>query len=205
MSDTGKRIKDLREERGISRAKLGRAVGISPSAIGQIETGTTKNPNPVNLLHIARMLNVSPEYLITGKGDVRAAVSMVPVIGWEDIMKPSAERETEDWIPRPKDAPLDRDVFGLIVHGESMSNPNNPSEHYPNGSYIYVDPIGGKTAQPGDYVIARLEASKTLVFKQYMVEDNSCFLRPTNPAFPLIFEAFTIVAKVIGVYQYRRC
>jgi transcriptional regulator with XRE-family HTH domain len=67
----GERLKIARESAKISQSALARATKITPSAISQLELGMTKKPSASNLLPLAKALNVDPNWLITGKGDMR--------------------------------------------------------------------------------------------------------------------------------------
>lgn len=64
----GDRIRRSREQLGITQAELGAVAGISASAIGQCESGDTKQMKPENLFKIARKLGKSAEWLVTGEG-----------------------------------------------------------------------------------------------------------------------------------------
>lgn len=204
MTTVGARVKDARERRGWTRTRLGKIVGVSGSAIGQIEAGQTKMPNPHNLFRIAHALGVDPEWLITGQGDVAFPTMMVPVVSWESAMEKSELRKVVGWIPRPMQIEDRADLVALAVRGNSMANPSNPDRHFPEGSHIFVELAVGGAVAPGDLIIARLE-SGTLAFKQYAVEDGKPYLMPLNPAFPPIFEPFTVVGRVLGVYDFRLC
>lgn len=59
----GKRLKALRERRGLSQYELARAAQVSQGLIWQIEAGR-KNPGLETLLRLAQALSVSPEELL---------------------------------------------------------------------------------------------------------------------------------------------
>lgn len=61
--DTGKRIKTLREKRGLSQVKLANSVGVAKATILRIEAGK-QNPSAKLLGRIAKELNVSADYLL---------------------------------------------------------------------------------------------------------------------------------------------
>ena len=61
--DIGKRIKTLRDERGLSQVKLASAVGVAKATILRIEAGK-QNPSAKLLGRIAKELNVSADYLL---------------------------------------------------------------------------------------------------------------------------------------------
>lgn len=62
----GERTRLLRDSKGFDLAPLAKAVGISVSALSQIETGSTKQPKPETLFKIADALDVEPRYLVFG-------------------------------------------------------------------------------------------------------------------------------------------
>ena len=67
MNSVGDRIRIERKSQKMSMAELGRLVGLSRSAIGQIESGDTKSPTAENLSKIADALGLSYQWLIDGK------------------------------------------------------------------------------------------------------------------------------------------
>lgn len=54
----GRRIADLREQRGLTQSTLARAIGLNPSMISQIEGGT-RNPSLQTLRALADALGIS--------------------------------------------------------------------------------------------------------------------------------------------------
>jgi transcriptional regulator with XRE-family HTH domain len=69
MSETfGARLRRVREEKGFTVPDLAAAVGVSPGAIRQLESGQVKNPAFSLGLRLADRLNVDPHYLAVGEG-----------------------------------------------------------------------------------------------------------------------------------------
>jgi transcriptional regulator with XRE-family HTH domain len=68
MESFGERLRRLREEKGFSVADLSSAVGVSESAIRQLEAGNVKSPSFALGLRIAIQLNADPFYLALGEG-----------------------------------------------------------------------------------------------------------------------------------------
>lgn len=61
--DIGKRIAEVREQAGLTQSALAREMGISQSAVSQIEAGE-RNPSYDMLRQIAKALDVSVPYLV---------------------------------------------------------------------------------------------------------------------------------------------
>lgn len=61
----GHRIAFLRHKNGLSQAELARELNISPSTLGMYEQGRRNPPNDI-LVALARRLQVSTDYLLTG-------------------------------------------------------------------------------------------------------------------------------------------
>jgi len=59
-----KRIRELRNKRGMSQEKLARLAGISYNTIVKIESGESKNPTIQTMAGIAKALNVPLDELI---------------------------------------------------------------------------------------------------------------------------------------------
>lgn len=67
----GKRIKQLRKEKGLSQADLGKKVGLSYAQIGRYETKGMQ-PSAEVLKKIANVLGASPDYLLNGSAEEKA-------------------------------------------------------------------------------------------------------------------------------------
>lgn len=66
VNTIAERLKQTREDLKLSQDQLAKQAGVSQGTIGNIESGTRKNPR--ELLAIARALGVTPEWLKSGKG-----------------------------------------------------------------------------------------------------------------------------------------
>lgn len=91
-----------------------------------------------------------------------------------------------------------REVFGLIVRGESMIE-----DGIFDGDYLFVRQQA--TAERGEIVVALIEGEATC--KRYYPEDGKVRLQPANATMEPIFvhqadgRAFDILGKVVGVYR----
>jgi transcriptional regulator with XRE-family HTH domain len=73
-ADVGRRLRSRREQDGISLRELARRLGISPSAISQIETGKSR-PSVSTLYAIVSELGMSLDELFSGQDQLGSAAS----------------------------------------------------------------------------------------------------------------------------------
>jgi len=91
-----------------------------------------------------------------------------------------------------------KDVFGLVVHGESMIE-----DGIFDGDYIFVRKQSN--AEPGEIVVVIIEGEATC--KRYYPEGDRIRLQPANAAMDPIFvrrsdfRNIDILGKVVGVYR----
>jgi transcriptional regulator with XRE-family HTH domain len=100
----GARLREERERRGLSLRKLAPRLGISPSALSQIETGRSR-PSVSTLYAIVNELELSLDELfardpaprethVVQRAGERKAIELESGVRWEQL-NPSAEREVE--------------------------------------------------------------------------------------------------------------
>lgn len=77
MDSFPSRIKKLRKDRQLTQEQVAKAIGIKQGAYTQLETGKT-NPSSSSLMGLARLYEVDPEWLMTGKGTQHPVTSMTP-------------------------------------------------------------------------------------------------------------------------------
>ena len=65
ISNFGERLKELRMQKDLSQAELGKKIGVQPTHIGRYERGETL-PTANALSILAKALNVSIDYLLHG-------------------------------------------------------------------------------------------------------------------------------------------
>lgn len=97
MVGIGERIAEARKASKLSQEALGAKVGLTKSAISQIENGSTKNPRPENVFNIADALGVDPRQLVFGgtttsprKPDLSAKEQ--ELLNWFRWMSPEAQQ-----------------------------------------------------------------------------------------------------------------
>jgi len=67
----GKRIKALRDEKQMSQTALARKAGVSQPVISDYENDYVTQHRMHILLKVARALETTPDYLITGRGEIQ--------------------------------------------------------------------------------------------------------------------------------------
>lgn len=70
LSSFAERLEFAMREAGISQADLGRALGISRSAVNQLVKGASKDMRPAHLIMACRRLRVRPEWLVFGEDPI---------------------------------------------------------------------------------------------------------------------------------------
>lgn len=103
MSTLTERIRDAREQAGLSQADVAKALRISASAVNQWETGFSKNIKLEHFFALARLLQQDPQWLATG-----TAFSYV--------------RRTQATPPKPDDPLLTREEKAILHHIRHLPN-----------------------------------------------------------------------------------
>ena len=60
----GERIGDLRTARHMTRKKLAARIGVDPATVSRIESGVTRTINDETVRKLARVFNVSAEFIL---------------------------------------------------------------------------------------------------------------------------------------------
>lgn len=201
----------------VSTTALAKALGVSYQAVRKVLLGGQFGTD--NNAAAARVLNVSSDWLATGKGprhtrerperpNVTSAeprrrvplISWVQAGSWSDVQDNFHPGEADEWAEAFDSLPSNSS-FALRVAGDSMTNPNPGGRTFPAGTIIIVDPSRG--ADAGDYVVAKDVQTQQATFKMLTTDGGRWFLRPLNPAFPTV-EIDDPAIRVIGrVVEYQ--
>jgi len=165
----------------------------NPKNIGEkmariIETNTGKPQGWMDSLHDEQngfvgqetptlIKNVEPGPDITGRVPL---ISWVQAGSWAEVIDNHAPGDAEDWLLTT--ARVGRHAFALRVQGDSMTAPHGIS--IPEGSIVIIDP--DQHCDNGNIVVARLEDSMEATLKKLVIDGNQRFLKPLNPAYPVI-------------------
>jgi SOS-response transcriptional repressor LexA len=195
------------QELGLSEGELGRRSGVPQPTIHRIVTNSVASPRHENVEKIAKALKVSSNWLWKGgehndpgpdlvtesnapeinvepgpaiKGYV-PLISWVQAGAWCEVADVRTLDDAELWLPCA--ASHSSQSYALRVRGLSMFN-QHERRSFRDGDIIFVDPA--KDAENGSLVIAKLVDSQEATFKQLVMEGSRRFLKPLNPAWPII-------------------
>jgi len=196
------RIKTKRKELGLTQSQLAKAVGIKQPSLSSIERGESKDLKATTLKGLAKALQVTPEWLETGKEQPKfdnnitpipnlgkvPLISFVQAGDWAECVDPYPVGTGEDMIECP--VPHSENTFALRVSGESME----PRFH--SGEIIFVDPC--RQAENKDFVVAKLDHQNAATFKQLVIEDGNMMLKALNPDWPTHYMPIDEDAHIIG-------
>jgi SOS-response transcriptional repressor LexA len=137
-----------RKKAGLSQKELGRRVGLTQQAIGEIERGVAKQT--VKITAIARVLGVPVEHLdpVIPSAGPDAPPLAVPIVTWVSAGRPT-ENDGQDIIGEIRVSDLNPrgEWLALRVEGDSMDRISPP------GSVILVNAKDTKLINNGCYVI----------------------------------------------------
>lgn len=210
------RLQQKLNEKGYKPADLARATEVSGVAAGKWIHGESQ-PKAGKLKLIARFLDVSDDWLLTGKEasprldnniDLSQKIAFegrpIPVISWvaagsfstiETVLK---DTEIDEFLPPIKEC--GKNGYGLIVTGISMSPKFEPEDR------IYVNPdFQVSDLKTNDLVIVSCTGDSEATFKQLVVEGATMYLQPLNPKWDekiiRLTEGCRLVGKVVGLYR----
>jgi transcriptional regulator with XRE-family HTH domain len=88
--NVGIRLRYVRKEiRGWTQQQLAKSSGVKQTTISDLETGESKSPVGTNLMALAQSLQVNPDWLATGKGDMQQVDIPLP---------PEAINHAREWL-----------------------------------------------------------------------------------------------------------
>lgn len=203
-----------RKEMGLGQIDLAKKLGLSQSAVSQIENGTSEEISGKALIGYTKLFNKSAEWIETGSGsnlDIIGSnanisgftnelngvpvISMVQAGDWTEAVDPYAVGDGEKVLPCPYNH--GENTFAVTIVGQSMS------PEFKEGLVIFIDPA--QMPENKQYCVAKLTDTGEATFKQYIVEDGKAYLKAVNPSWPTPYIPINgnchIVGRMIGVYQ----
>ncbi len=204
---TGSRIKQVREERGLTLDDIAISVGVARSTVQRYEAGTIKRPKLPVIDAISKVLNVNPSWLLN-KQTERGVYSTLP----SNAIPYTAPVHTAPILGRiPAGCPLlatdeilgyspiefsdVENYFWLSVRGDSMINAGIHT-----GDMVLIRKQ--TCADDGQIVAARVNGDEATL-KRFHRSGDTVMLVPENPKYmpiPIPASAFeTGDASIIGV------
>lgn len=206
MNTVGGRIKFRRRQLKLTQKDIAEYVGISASAVTQWESDATGLSSD-SLLKLASLLECSPEWLLSGKGELEPSIKamaskskVVPVISWVQAgvwtEALSTARNKSEWVETT--AKISELAFALRVKGDSMTSSSSLS--IPEGAIVIVDPEYGFIEDVNEkIVIAQTNGNHEATIKKFVIDGPNKYLMPLNPQFKAIEVDDT--CKLIGVVK----
>lgn len=191
---------------------LANACKVKPPSVSDWRSGKTKNLEGMNLLLAAKFLNVSPSWLGSGKGPMRAEApdsnvfayaalspapeliksTMVPVVGTvqggDDGYLVEMEYPVGQGDGSLSHYSKDENAYGLRVKGDSMR------PRIRHGEFIVCEP--NKEVNPGDDVMVALLDGRKMVKELLWRRDGEVSFGSVNEAHHPITVAESLIEKM---------
>jgi repressor LexA len=185
QNDIGKRIAELRRERGLSQEELAELAMLHRVTVAKYETGQVE-PGALAIGRIADALGVSADELLCRVDKLPPFIHIVkgavPIVGDIACGKPiTAEQNIEGYAELPDGVSAD---FALRCKGDSMTPTFQPGDLV----LIRQQP----EVQPGQIAAVGIDGEATL--KRFYKNENGIVLVADNPAYlPQVYTAGTDV------------
>ena len=199
--DMGKRIKQLRQEKGLTQEELGKYIGVKKAAIMKYEKGNVQNMKRSSIETLSKLFGVSPSYLmcldepntvelgnpvvsIPLLGSVRAGYNHLAQETWISTIRVSSDIITND----------KSEYFALEVKGDSMANT------FLEGDIVIVHKQSD--CDNNDFAIVIINGEEGTL-KMVKKTSFGIILQPLNPAYePVAYtneEIETTPVQIVGV------
>ena len=196
MTSFPERLKQARNNQNLSQAKLAKMVGVSQAAIAALENGLNKSTK--NLLDIAKVLKVSPEWLHNGIDTNLTPKKQgyeVPIIQWNKVKHwKQAQKQTRDFFIFGDD--YSATTYGLVIENDLMT------PEFSIGTTIIID--GNKVPKNRDYVIFYDLNSDTALFRQYVIDGQEIYMKPLNNNYPIKQAHSDIIVSGVVIFSFKR-
>lgn len=185
MDRLATRIKERLDKLGISEREASRRAGFSPSYVGDVIHGRSKEPAMPRIIKLARALECESGWLIGNQVDGESRSfsppAMPPVQRLIDLYS-SPSLSSDLWVPISEKAVDKVPVIPPLVNVDgayawSICTPHMEPRYYV-GEVVYLHP--GLTPRPGDFVLARNKNGFVGVARFVCVTDGSVTFQYLN-------------------------
>lgn len=200
----GKKLKQIREDRGFSIRQTALQAGTSNPYISQVENGKRNIPKPTTLEKLAKGLRISKEEMFklaglevshpTNVEPMSSNFINIPVIGKIECGEPIiAEQNISGYVPIPADVVKKGNYFILNCIEHSMEPTIS------NGSQVVVREQ--PDAESGQIAAVLLEDENTATLKRIKKTKTSVILLPDNPEYELIILNEDKRGRILGIVK----
>ena len=190
------RIKQLRNEKGITQRELAKLLGIEISAVSKLEVGRVPLKEEY-IIKLASFFNVSTNYLL---GIETATKRLLPVLG---VVKAGynylAEQNIIDYINPYMENVDSENFFALLVKGDSMF------PHFNDGDYVVVRKTDG-CFESGKICVVLIDDEEATIKKVVKTEEG-IELHAFNPYYPVRKYSFKEIKDlkiiILGVVEHQ--
>lgn len=203
-------LKFLREEKKISKNKLGELVGVNQSTISRWESNEIK-PSIDNVEEVAKALNVPlPDLLIKDLQfdngnlvDVDSDIIKIPVFGTIKAGMPiESQSDIIDYVDIPKSwARGNKKFYGLKISGDSMFPKYNEND------IVIFEQNDDTTLYHGKDVAIMINGTES-TFKKLLVNEQGIVLQPYNTGYDIMMfskeQVEQLPVKVVGIAREKR-
>lgn len=198
-------LKKLLFERDIRPIDLARAVDLPAATISRLINGKSMRPYRSSLEPIAAYFSITVEQLLQGsdrEGNVvtsnHSAAISVPIIDWADILhcnKDNLSQYEKDVLLAGND--IGTNSFAVVMNDFSMEPIIN------KGSYLIISP--DHEVWDRCFVLVLLGLSKTVVFRQLIIDADNRYFKPLNPDLgSLEIKKLSAKDRILGVLVENR-
>ncbi len=194
-------IRKIRKNRGLTLQQVAMLIGTTLSSVARYEKEDNRLTLPL-MKKIAKALGCRVQDLYEEKLEIAKPymAQVVPILEYKDALAKYPEKEPEEWV-QITDRSIPRDAYILVVRGDAMS------PIFPEGSKIIITPIKEmkRKVKNKDFVIATIENSKDILFRQFIEEGGYKHLRAANDLYPTISQVKIKLQGVVirSVIDYR--
>ncbi|MCA1176676.1 MULTISPECIES: helix-turn-helix domain-containing protein [unclassified Pantoea] len=201
-NNIGERIKEKREELGVSQAELAKLCGWpTASRLGNYESGT-RRVSAEDAAVLAEVLKVTPSYLLFGDaGSVIYSNFEYPICNAVNLLSPADSTFNKSNLEKLQSTvKAGQQAFWFEVTGHSMTSPLGLKPSFPDGMMILCDPDIPPTH--GDFCLIELKQEREIAFKKFSKEDGQVWLEPlnTSPRYQTLplSDSIRVIGKILS-------
>jgi|GEM_PF-732050 len=201
---TGKVLRQLIDEHGITVTELARRTGLVQPVVYRMASGETINPKIDTLIPLAKYFKITIDQLVGQNPDVVIAQQLkmgseairLPILSWQEASRwPNITTKEKAQKYIYTNTVVSANSFALIIKDSAMS-PN-----FPEHSVIIVD--NQITPKNKQFAVVHVKKRKESICRQVLLDGNDIYLKPLNPDFSVIqlkkFDEYQFIGAVVEV------